>query len=288
VNTPATLSVTWYENGVLVDPGVVTVKIDRADGTNLVAAGTATSGAGANPRTYTLTIGQNNLLDLLIATWTSATKGTITTRSEIVGGFLFTVAEARKVKPLDNTTTYPTADIESARTLVETALEDACGVAFVPRYRRDVLNGTGRGCVVLSRQRLRAVRAATIDGFAVTLSSVKIASSNSLMFSTLWSDSVEDVRWTRGYANVIVGYEHGHDYAPPRVSQAALLLAKNWLIKGPLDDRTTSLSTEDGTFTLATPGLRGSRFGIPEVDAVVDQYSIRSNVASVPLGTLLG
>jgi hypothetical protein len=53
-----------------------------------------------------------------------------------------------------------------------------------------------------------------------------------------------------------------------------MLLTKVWLIKGPLDDRLTSLSTDDGTFTLLTPGVRGSVFGIPEVDATLAQYRV--------------
>ena len=51
---------------------------------------------------------------------------------------LFTVAQARAMSPLADTVKYSTQKIIDARTLVETALEDACGVAFVPRYRREV------------------------------------------------------------------------------------------------------------------------------------------------------
>jgi hypothetical protein len=48
--TPATISNSWYEDGVIADPGVVTVDIARADGTALVTDG-ATSGTGAAART---------------------------------------------------------------------------------------------------------------------------------------------------------------------------------------------------------------------------------------------
>jgi 20S proteasome alpha/beta subunit len=48
--TPGSLSQQWYEDGSAVDPGTVTVGITRADGTVLVAAGTATTGTGTAAR----------------------------------------------------------------------------------------------------------------------------------------------------------------------------------------------------------------------------------------------
>jgi hypothetical protein len=72
---------------------------------------------------------------------------------------------------------------------------------------------------------------------------------------------------------VIVGYEHGFDFPPARISRAAILLAKRWLVEGPIDDRATSLITEDGTFALTTPGLRGALFDLPEVNAAIEEYN---------------
>src|SRR5690349_8723938 len=91
--TPGTLSKQWYEDGVPVDPGTVTVEITRADGTSLVAAGAATTGSGSTPRAFALTTTHTALLDRLTVTWTSTAKGTLTSVVEVVGGYLFNLAE---------------------------------------------------------------------------------------------------------------------------------------------------------------------------------------------------
>jgi hypothetical protein len=197
----------------------------------------------------------------------------MTSHVEVVGGFLFTIDQARATSPLGNTTQYPTQAIVDARTLAETTLEDLCGVAFVPRYARERVAGTGTNQLLL-RPRVSAVRSVTIDGTDYTQSQLDalVTDGNGVVYSP-------NDRWTAGYGNVTLTYEHGYDRVPPRVSQACLLLAKNWLVKGPLDDRMTSMSTDDGTFSLLTPGIRGSYVGIPEVDAVINEFSLRVGVA---------
>lgn len=271
-HTPTTLSNTWYEDGAVVDPGTVTIGITRADGTTLVAAGTATTGTGAAARSYTLDTDDTALLDTLTATWTSPTKGTLTTVVEVAGGFLFTISEARTVKPLDSTATYTAAQIAAARTMAEQALEDACGQAFVPRYSIETFHGTGADTLLL-KPRLRAVRTASVDGTALV--GTDLTGLVAMPSGELWRQAY----WTYGRGNVTIGYEHGHDTPPLRVSRAAILLAKHFLVDGPFDDRATSISTDDGTFSLVTPGLRGSAFGIPEVDAVVQRYDVSVGIA---------
>src|SRR5215217_5067951 len=120
--TPATVSQQWYEDGTATDPGTVTVGITRADGTTLVAAGAATSGTGTSPRTFNLTTTHTALLDRLKLTWTSTTKGTLTSYVEIVGGFLFTLAEL-SADLATSTTTYTAAQMADARTYAETQIE---------------------------------------------------------------------------------------------------------------------------------------------------------------------
>jgi hypothetical protein len=272
-NTPLTLSQQWSEGGVAVDPGTVTVGILRADGTVLVAAGTSTNGTGTAARTFNLTTTHTGLLDYLTVTWTSTLKGTLISYVEVVGGFLFSIADARAVKPLDNATTYPASKIVEARTLAEQALEDACGVAFVPRYTRQTVTAYG-GTTILARWPLvRSLRAATTDGVALTnseLTDVRVLGTGEIYHPG---------RWINGFASTTIAYEHGHDRPPLRVSRACLLLAKSWLTAGPVDDRATSINTEDGFIALSTPGIRGAVTGIPEVDATIAEYSYRVAVA---------
>lgn len=271
--TPGTVSQQWYEDGVPADPGTVTIGITRDDGTVLVAPGTATTGATTAARSFSITTLHTAALDWLELTWTSSAKGTITSTLEVVGGFLFTIAEARALKPLNSVTAYSSAAIIAMRTRVEQAIEDACGVAFVPRYMRETVSGTANRSLVVSRPRVTAVRSVQRNGLALAageLAAITLSDAG-ILHST--------AGWALGQDNYVVAYEHGHRRPPARVGQAALTLARLWLVDGPLDQRTTAFTTADGTFTLSTPGMRGAVFGVPEVDATVNAYDERAMVA---------
>lgn len=232
---------------------------------------------------YTLTPSDTALLDTLTADWTVTFDSfvqTATTTVEVVGGFLFTVGQARQLEPLNNETRYPTSKILEARTLAEQTIEDACGRAFVPRYRQETLHGTGTSDLLLTMPDLRAIRSVstTTSGVATAYTSDELAllavNPTGLLYNT-------GATWTAGVGNITVGYEHGLAMPPARVSQAALILARSWLVKGPVDDRALGQATAGGDFSfgLATPGRNGSWVGLPEVDAVIDQYSLRVGVA---------
>jgi hypothetical protein len=275
-NLSATLSHTFYVDGAPTDPSpdAATIGITRDDGTILVAPGTATTNAGTGIATYTLTPTHTALLDTLTVSWTATFGGqaqTFTDIIEVAGGVLFTIAQARALSALANTTTYPTQAIVDARTLVETSLEDACDVAFVPRYRREMVSGDGGLTVLLSRPRVRAIRSVNLDGAAITdLSTIVPDPAGVAYYPT---------GWTRGFRNYEVTYEHGYDYPPPMATLAALTWAKAILVKGPIDDRTTAFTTEDGTFSMSTPGMRGNYAGIPVVDAFIQQYDLTAGIA---------
>jgi hypothetical protein len=133
--TPGTLSQQWMQDGVAVDPGTVTIGITRADGTVLVAAGTAVAGSGSAPRTFNLTTTHTSLLDRLKITWTSSLKGTVISYLEVVGGRLFTMAEALSRPQLASVTPV---NLELARLRAEQYLERRCGGrSFFPRYSFD-------------------------------------------------------------------------------------------------------------------------------------------------------
>lgn len=273
----ATLEHVFQSDGTATDPAPdsATVTITRADGTALVTDAPTTE-AGVGTVTYTLTPADTATLDTFTVLWKASFGGQVQTYKEFVevaGGFLFSLADARAVPPLNDTAKYPAKKVTATRTLVEQALEDACGVAFVPRFTLETFSGKGSTTIMLSQPKVRAVRSITRDDVAVTgsdLTSAKVAGTGVVYWPSVWS---------AGYSNFTVGYEHGYDGAPERVKRAALKLTKNWLIEGPVDDRATSMSTEDGTFSLVTPGVRGALFGIPEVEAVVQQYGMHVAVA---------
>jgi hypothetical protein len=269
IHSLPTIAATFDVDGTATDPSpaTATVTVTRDDGT-ILASGVSATRTGVGAFSYPLT--QTTLLDILTVEWTSS-LGTIATVVEVVGGFLFSIAQARALSPLSNTATYTTAKLLEARTMVETALEDACGVAFVPRYAKTTVNGSGTSTLLLP-PRVRSIRSASNEGVAVSapyLATMRLLSTGELYYPSLWAS---------GFANYELAYEWGYDYPPPRVSQAALLWAKSWLVKGPIDDRWTSMTSEDGTYALSTPGMRGANSGLPEVDQVIHEYSLRAGV----------
>ena len=250
------------------DPGTVTVAVDREDGTSLVPAGTATSGMGTSPRTFNLTTTHTAQLDVLKLTWTSATLGVRTSYVEVVGGFLASVAEIRAESPLSNTTTYPTTSIIAARTIAEQALEDACDVAFVPRYAREVRNGNGSTDILPFRPLPRSVISAVVDGTTVT--DVVIDQERGTFYRA--------AGWGSTRQGVTLKYEAGYAYPPANCAQVVAKLVKFLLVDSPANDRATSIASDEGTQFLVTAGVRGAIFNIPIANAFVESYGMGVNV----------
>jgi hypothetical protein len=279
----ATLTKTLQSDGVSTNPvpDVTTIGITRDDGTVLVAAGTATTDTGTGTVTYVLTPAQTATLDILRVTWTATFGGQsqgFIDYVEIRGDVLFTVADARTIKPLDSTTSYPTANIVAARTLAETALEEACIVPFVPTYFKCTLDGNGKTDILLPVTRPLTITSAVIDGTAATVSDITLYDTGNLFlgvgWSRDWSSASPASQARRG--NIVITGTHGYAAPPPRVSRACLLLAKRFLVDSPVSDRATSLTTQDGTTQfLVTAGVRQAVFDIPEANAIVDQYGMR-------------
>jgi len=257
--TPATISNTWYEDGAAVDPGVVTIDITRADGTPLVNDGA--TGTSGNTRTYNLTAATHtNLLDTLRIDWASPTKGTMTNYVEVVGGFLCSITDIDG--QLQSSGSYTAAQKATKRTLAETAIEDYCGVAFVPRYHHQTLNAPGTTDLLTRWPRVRSIRTATLDDTALTVGDLVPGENGTIYYSS---------GWTAGFGNVVIGYEHGYDFPPPRISEACAVLAKHYLVRGPVDDRMTSMITEDGTFSI-------TNWPVEVLDAVRD-FRIPAGIA---------
>jgi hypothetical protein len=253
--------------------GTPTVAVTRSDG----AAVTVGSVSGATTSwSYTIPASSNTLLDTYTETWTATIGGTAQTfvdYIEVVGDVIFTIAEFRALgTAYTNTTNYPDATVADMRTTVEQALEDACAVAFVPRYARETLSGTGNRTLLLKWPRVTAIRDITVGDTALTASELAL-----LTYTT--AGIVDGYTWTSGTGNITVGYEHGYPMPPMRIKRAALLLAKRWITPSAVDDRAINMTNETGTYAIMQAGVRGHLFDLPEVVAAVDQYSLRVGVA---------
>lgn len=273
-NTPATISGIFQVGGVDTDPSpaTATVEVVRENGTVLVAAGTPTTRVSAGKFSTTLTAAQTALVDILTARWTSS-LGTIETTVEVVGGFLFTVADFRAMEArFADATAYPATKIQEARTLAEQALENACNVAFVPRYHRERLDGSG-GYVLLTRwPKVRAIRDVKIDGTAISAPDLALAVGRPV---GIYSPTA----WTYAYGNVEVTYEHGwkqSDPGRPPAGRPAMMIARDIIAPSQFDARTTRFETDGGIMDFARAN---GDFGIPEVDAFVGRHSYGALIA---------
>lgn len=253
--------------------GTVTVGVTKADGSMLVAAGTATSGTGSDPRTYALSAANNLALDLLTVTWTDGgDSSTHTTYVEVVGGYYFSVAEARASdQSLTNTATYTDAAIIAARREVEEEFERICGVAFVPRYNRQTI--VSPQPLLLEHGKVRTLRSVRDYSTATAYSTVAASDLAELVGSP-------SLRSLAGYTfsgpRLVVEYEHGYDRPPAEVKRAALqrLRYRLNMAKSAIPDRATSFSIDQGgTYRLDTADA--SSTGQPDIDAVLDRYAER-------------
>jgi hypothetical protein len=264
--------------------GVVTIGVVDADGTVVVAPATATAGTGSDPRTYNLAA--QTALGLLTATWSDAgDSSTHRQLVEVVGAFYFSVAAARAADTsLASTTKYPAATIIRARREVEAQCEQITGVAWVPRYRRARVDGTGVCELVLPDMALRSVRSVRVysDGDTYTeftadeLAAIPVGDGEAPLAGI--ATRTDGGVWTAGRQNIVVEYEHGYDRPPFDLAEAAIIHLRHQLnsTKTGLTDRATAFQPVDGgNVLLATAGRFGFETGIPHVDAVYARYDHR-------------
>jgi hypothetical protein len=269
--TGATIEVALTVDGTASNPtpDSATVTVTNAAGTVLVAD-TAATDTGTGEFSYNLTPTETVDLDLLTAVWTYERDGnteTATTRHEIVGGFTFTTGELN-ARLTDTTSTYTNAQLADARTYAEQFIEDRINIALVPRFdtHRGTASGTG---FRIPRHGLRAIRWANTYSLGVAT-----ALTASELLALEADAGVVYGSWPSGLRAVEIGYEHGEDSPSPEAKEAALAVAAQRLVQGPVDDRATQRASEFGPVNLATPGLFGSYTGIPFVDEFINAHRI--------------
>lgn len=290
-NTAATISVTFYNGTTAVEAdGAVTVVAKKADGTTLFST-SATNEAAVG--VYSVIIPPQATLNILTLTWSGTFTGTAITMEsvvEIVGGFYFSIAELRGYESqFANTTKYPNSKLTETRAYVETEFEDICHRAFVPRFYRET-------------------------GMVADYSSGPVSSSPGVSSGLLWTEKPELIRINSVFVNdvdqsawiaanyfkkdkyspralvvsdsalsvfyatdVTMEYEYGMTQVPLPIKQKALKRAKQMLLgqSSTMDERATTMLIPDvGTVNLATPGLRGSETGVPDIDVVLNRYKI--------------
>lgn len=254
----------------------VTVSVTDANGT-VVTSGDAT--APGDPGLYTFALPPQAQLALLTVAWSATIDGALVVESdavEIVSGFFFTIPEIRASDAtLADVGKYPNAVLVAARLETEVECEDICQRAFLPRYWRETLDGTGTSDVLLGKPDVRVIRSASLaprTGQAfVPLTTPELAALAVTPDGMLRRTDANF--WTEGLANLVLEYEFGLGGPPQPLREAALVRLRSLANKhrSGIPDRASSFTSVDGgTYRLTLPN-RGST-GIPEVDAVYQRY----------------
>lgn len=281
-STAATLRVVFTDE--LGEPETrtsVTVSVDRANGTELVSSTAAAAGDETGEFTLTLSAAQTSTLDVLTATWHDVDNDVDWyTHHRIVGGFMFTLAEARAHDDvLDDSSKYPPAVLAAKRTEVENTAEWICDRAFVPSYARVVADGDGTGQLRIGLHDLRRLRSVTVfddlSDAGTTLTTDELASISLLTGGVL--RRTDGGIFIPGSQNVIVEVEYGLDGPESPMAAAAMthLVSVVNARKTGIPDRARSMTSPEGTsYVLAGPDAYST--GIDSVDAVYSRYSKRA------------
>jgi hypothetical protein len=238
-------------------PDAVTVTITRADGTDVAVDANATS-LGNAVFSYSLAPPVTSILDNLTVVWTNSSVGSFTQTVEVVGGFLFNIAELRAFAgdAFANTTTYPDDELVKVRTDVEVTLERHLGFALIPRFAVQTVPAR----YVRLQPYVRVIRWITSAGATVDVSALEYSQSGYVAGTYSWP--------------TVVAYEHGLDVDSDitrRMQRPGLMLAKAMLQESPVDDRASTFSSVDGgTYSLVVPGRGGSITGVPDVDVAIE------------------
>ena len=279
--TPATLEVTFYADGTPAADSPVTVGVTRADGTDLVPPGTATTPGGTGVYRVALTAAHTAELDRLKATWTGATQ-THRTWAEVVGGHLYTEADARGLKsagktPLASDTDFPDKVILATRAQVTDDFKLRGEVAFAARFARETHSGDGDTWLMLRRNLPHRIISVTVDGTALTgaeLADLDIEPGRVLVRKTLGG-------FARGVRNITVAYAHGYEQAPAEIGLAALRRTLMILNPSVAGSTVSSWTSPDGTtysYDQAGQVIPGTsmirHYGVPAVDVPLNVYGM--------------
>lgn len=282
----ASIDQTFYVDGAAKDAdGAVTVTVTRADGTALVT-GAATTKPAATTGVYRYALSPQAALDHLALTYTGTWSGAVLTevaRVQIVGDFYLPTVAIRALPNLSDATKFTEAELRDARTWFEEVFEDYTGVAWVRRFARHTLDGTGTATLLLPDMHPRTIRsvrtytaAATYTAFTADELAGLVVEGSGLL--RRWSGT-----FPRGHRNIVVEYEHGLDRPPADVVEAAKVAIRDHLLGTNVGNRQYAVATEAGVVRTSVPG-EGRPFGIPDVDAVANRRSATGGVGSVVVG----
>lgn len=265
-NSSALLKGTFYLDEVATNSSeAVTATVYRDNG-SVLATGIASEVATG---IYSYQLDPQADLDILTVTWAGvfndATQ-TIVTEVAIVDSYFASVAEIRALDSLSDTSKYSLATVSEARAHAETLFEHYCNRAFVPRYARVVLDGSGLDYCYLPHNQIRRL-------INVTEDDVELDTSEWIIYEDGKLYRPNDAFSTNAKQNVSITYEHGYAYVPTDIKRAFLTFVRYLLLEAynKIPDRTLNYNA-DGMFVQMAQAGPNRPTGLPEVDAVLNRY----------------
>lgn len=281
VTTKLTVSHTFIVDGVATDAAgdAVTGTLKRLDGTAVGAVLNATKTATGK---YAVALPASAVLDAWSLDWAGTVAGSAVVIRDYVehaGGFLFDIGAARAAHRTTanpwNSARYSDDFLVAKRTAVEQEAEAIAHTAFVPRFARVALDGSGTDSLVVPDMDLRAVRSVKVaDGYGqpyTALGAGELAAVAPLDSGVLVRD--DGSTWPRGRRNVIAEYEYGQDYTPTEVSDSAIMRLRYMVssTRTSIPDRAISYTIlEGGVYRMAQAGKRST--GSPDIDAAYQRH----------------
>lgn len=244
----------------------VSVSLLDADGAEVTTAAAADSGQGV----WTVALPAQPM-GVYTVVW-DADSGTYVeeTGLEVVGGYLFSVPQARASDDyLSDDTAFPASEIIEYREVVETEFERITGRSFTPRVGVFDFKGDG------TRELVSHLIPDAQEILAVSVNGEAVADISGYSVSTLGKVTTPDETVVDDAIAVTVRY--GFDSPPADVARAGMVRLRNLIASesSGIPDRATTWQPEQGgTFRLATPGQGRWRTGIPEVDSTLREYSL--------------
>jgi hypothetical protein len=257
------LTHTFLDDETALVVPAVTVTVRDANGATVYTTSATSSGT-----TWSVTVPMQTQ-GVYTASWVAGTTATDTEAFEVVGGFLFSIPEARKSDvDLTDTVRFPTADIRHYREVVEDEFERITGRSFVPRTARVEVEADDTSSLFLGYFDVSALAAVEGPSGPVDIAGWAVDSAGSVRAPYVLTDGD---RYT-------VTFVYGFPQVPEDVKRAGLLRLRSLLTaeRSGIPDRATAfVAAEGGNFTLATAGRNGYETGLPDVDAVLKRYTYR-------------
>lgn len=251
-----TLTHTFLDDEDALTPEDVTVTVTRVGAVEPVSEGPATAAgtvytypAGLLPEgVYTVRFSSSEAVDTLTV--------------EVVAGFLFTIPEVRNSDDDLSATRYPAEKVRRAREVVEVEFQRIIGRSFTGRTLYVAASDLGTLGDLLPVRDVRSLVALGTPGGPVPVTVERLGPFGFVPELPAGTTGVE--------------LSYGFTEVPDDIKRVGLIRVR-WVLtedRSAIPDRATSYQPSDGgTYTLATAGRAGFHTGIPDVDAVLDDYA---------------